>query len=236
MLLHVLHHFLSEVLWFALLAIGSALLLPAVGSALLPSVGFALLGSSHHRSRSSCSSGCPRTLVALVRASYHWLVGCGSACASSSKSLCGRLRLCGSFRPTGRKFTTTCSASVVSGLKKFVASAGLSSRPLVTAWVHWFFQRWVVIDPRFTFSRLALTENLGHFHSLLLLTCSDDSFWSSSRASQCHSHCGRLRLRVLFLMLLSCIARGSDPRFRIVRDLVFLLDDVSSLIAAQSFC
>ena len=66
------------VLWFALPAVGYALLLPAVGLALLPAVGFALLGSSHHRSRSSCSFRCPRTRVAVLRSSYHWLCGCGS--------------------------------------------------------------------------------------------------------------------------------------------------------------
>ena len=63
------------VLWFALLAVGHALVLPAVGFALLPAVDFALLGSSHHRSR---SSRCPRTLVALVHSSHHMLVGFGS--------------------------------------------------------------------------------------------------------------------------------------------------------------
>ena len=72
----------------------------------LPAVGFALLGSFHHCSRSSCSSRCPRTSVALLHSSRHWLVGCSSVsdshhlllgCASSSESLCGRLRLRGSF-------------------------------------------------------------------------------------------------------------------------------------------
>ena len=43
-----------------------------------------------------CSSRCPRTLVALLRFSRHKLVGCGSFCGSS-ESLCGRLRLRGSF-------------------------------------------------------------------------------------------------------------------------------------------
>ena len=91
----------------------------------LRAVGFALLDSFHHRSRSSCSSRCPRTLVALLPSSRHWLVGCGSVsdshrmllgcgsvgdslshhllfgcgcvCASFSESLCGRLRLRCSF-------------------------------------------------------------------------------------------------------------------------------------------
>ena len=60
-LLLVLRLVLVVVLWFALPAVGYALLLPAVGFALLPAVGFALLGSFHHRSRYSCSSRCPRT-------------------------------------------------------------------------------------------------------------------------------------------------------------------------------
>ena len=77
-------------------AVGSALVLPAVGFALLPAVGFAPLGAFHHRSRSSCSSRCPRTLVASlfllttcslaevpsVILSHHWLFGCGSFCAA----------------------------------------------------------------------------------------------------------------------------------------------------------
>ena len=58
--------------------------------------------------------------------------------------------------------------------------------------VLWFFQhRRVVIDPRFSSCRLALTENLCHFHTLVPFTCSDDfslSLWSSSPASQCHSY------------------------------------------------
>ena len=49
-----------------------------------------------------------------------------------------------------------------------------------------------------------------YFPSRVLMTF---SLWSSSPSSQCHSHCDQLRLRVLFLTLLSCIARGSDPRF-----------------------
>ena len=83
---------------FALLpAVGFALL-PAVGFALLPAVGFALLGSFHPRSRSSCSSRYPRTLVASLRSSHHLLLGCGSVRDSLSPlALCGRLRLRGSF-------------------------------------------------------------------------------------------------------------------------------------------
>ena len=96
------------VLWFALPAVGFALL-PAVGFALLPAVGFAFLGSFHHRYSSSCSSRCPRTLVALLRSCRHRLVGCGSVsrilttCSLAvvasvlvlQSPLCGRLRLRG---------------------------------------------------------------------------------------------------------------------------------------------
>ena len=98
------------VLWFAL---------PAVGSALLPAVGFALLGSCHHRSRSSCSSRCPRTLVALLRSCRHRLVGCGSV-SDSHHLLLGCGSFCGSFLPLAprlwfllRFFLTTCSLAVV---------------------------------------------------------------------------------------------------------------------------
>ena len=55
------------VLWFALHVVSSVLLLPAVG--------FALLGASHHRSRSSCSSRCPRSRVALLRSSLLFTTG-----------------------------------------------------------------------------------------------------------------------------------------------------------------
>ena len=80
------------VLWFALPAVGYALVLPAIGFALLPVVGFALLGSFHHCSRSSMFFSCgPRTLVALIHSFHHRLFGCGSVCASSSESLCGSL-------------------------------------------------------------------------------------------------------------------------------------------------
>ena len=59
--------------------------------------------------------------------------------------------------------------------------------------------------------RLALTENMCvSCQTLIPFTRAHDllSLWASSPASQCRSHCGRLRLRVLFLTLLSCIARG----------------------------
>ena len=55
-------------------AVGSALL-PVVGFVLLPGVGFALLGSFHHRSRSSFTSRCPRTRVALLRSSLLFTTG-----------------------------------------------------------------------------------------------------------------------------------------------------------------
>ena len=60
---------------FALLPAVGFSLLPAIGFALLPAVGFARLGSSHHRSRSSCSSRCPRTRVALLRSSLPFTTG-----------------------------------------------------------------------------------------------------------------------------------------------------------------
>ena len=58
----------------------------------LPAVGFAPLSSFHHHSRSSCSSRCLRTLVALLRCCRRWLVDCGSV--SDSHHL---LLACGSF-------------------------------------------------------------------------------------------------------------------------------------------
>ena len=84
-------------------------------------------------------------------------------------------------------------------MKAFVAASCHG----VVLWV--VRHRRVFIDPR-----VALTEILCHFRTLLPFACSHDflSLWSSSPASQCLSHCGQLRLRVLFLTLLSCIARG----------------------------
>ena len=93
------------VLWFALPAVGcdflpavGCALLPAVGFAPLPAVGSALLGSFHHRSRSSCSSRCPRTLVALLHSCRHRLVGCGSV-SDSHHLLLGCGSFCDSFSP-----------------------------------------------------------------------------------------------------------------------------------------
>ena len=87
------------------------------------------------------------------------------------------------------------------------AVSTLMAMAFIAAFCHgvvlWFFQhRRVVIDPRFSFCRLALTWKSLTF-----------SLWSLSPASQCHSHSGQLRLRLLFLTLLTRIARGSDPRF-----------------------
>ena len=50
------------------------------------------------------------------------------------------------------------------------------------------------------------------------------SFWSSSSASQCHSHCAQLRLCVLFLTLLSCSVRGWPFHAFDLCELVFLLN------------
>ena len=73
--------------------------------------------------------------------------------------------------------------------------------------------RWRVIDPRVSLSSGFFLWSC-HCHTLLPFPCAHDSL-------TCHRHllrnvfrCGRLRLRVLFLTLLSCIARGlRDPRF-----------------------
>ena len=53
---------------------------------------------------------------------------------------------------------------------------------------------------------LAKTENLCvscHCHTLLPFTCVHDflSVWASSHASQCPSHCGQMRLCILFIDL-----------------------------------
>ena len=101
------------VLWFALRAVGLAflpavgfallppvgfVLQPAVGFALLPAVGFAILGYFHRGSRSSCSSRCPRTLVALLPFSHHVLLDCGSVGDSLSHHwLFGCVFVCASF-------------------------------------------------------------------------------------------------------------------------------------------
>ena len=85
--------------------------------------------------------------------SHHWLFGCGSVCASSSESLCGSLRLRGSFlasphtttkhcatswlmargkcpRSTGKLFTTTCSAVCEVWSERFAAPAARRWSPL----------------------------------------------------------------------------------------------------------
>ena len=48
-------------------------------------------------------------LLHLLRSSHHWLVGCGSFCASSSELLCGRLRLRGSFLASSNITTQRCA-------------------------------------------------------------------------------------------------------------------------------
>ena len=103
--------------------------------------GFApLLGSFHHCSRSSCSSRCPRTLVALptgslavvpsVFLSHHWLFDCGFVCG-------GRLRLRGSFLASSQhhpsihgKVTTTCSAVCEVWSERFSVPAARRCSPI----------------------------------------------------------------------------------------------------------
>ena len=67
--------------FFALPAVGSALVLPAVGSALVGSLIRSPLLDVERCSASAsslrCSSRCPQTRVASLRSSRHWLVGCG---------------------------------------------------------------------------------------------------------------------------------------------------------------
>ena len=82
----------------------------------LLAVGFALLDSFHHRSRSSCSSRCPRTLVALLPSSRHWLVGCGSV-SDSHRMLLG----CGSVSDSlSHHLLFGCVASVLLSQSHFV--------------------------------------------------------------------------------------------------------------------
>ena len=91
------------VLRFALPAVGYALVLSAVGFALLPAVGFAL-----------------RAVLVLLLLYFILLVsdslttgsfGCGSVCATSSVSLCGSLRLRGSFLASPNTTTQHCATS-----------------------------------------------------------------------------------------------------------------------------
>ena len=275
--------------YFALFSVRS----PSVRYALLLAVGFALLGSFHHRSRFSCSSRCPRTLVALLSSSHHWLVGCGSVsdshhlllgCGSVGDSLTtGSLAVVPSVlllqshfvvsydsvarfwlhpnittqrfalrvlmvrgrcpRCMGKQLKTTFYAFVS---VSYFATRRCSPLPLcgVLDCVHLhneglhrgllslrgplFLPTLLgVIDPRVSFFRLAVTENRCHCHTLLLFTCSDDFFslWSSSLALQRHSHRGRLRLRVLFLTLLSGATHASE----------FLLCDTHRLLNEEPF-
>ena len=97
-------------------------------------------------------------------------------------------------RSTGRQFTTTCSASVRSGLRgslllllvgvlqchcvmvwtvsTFLMKAYIAAS-LVTAWSFGSSDIAGRIDPRASFCLLALTEKLCHFYTSLLFTCSD---------------------------------------------------------------
>ena len=117
-----------EVLWFALPAVGYALLLSAVGSALvlpavgfallpavgfarLPAVGFALLGSFQRCSRSSMFfslSSYPCCFTSFFSPLCS-LFGCGSFSASSSASLWGKLRLRGAFLASSNITTQRCA-------------------------------------------------------------------------------------------------------------------------------
>ena len=57
-----------------------------------------------------CYSRCPRTRVALLRSSHHLLLGCGSSSDSlTTGSLCGRLRLHGSFLASSNITTQRCA-------------------------------------------------------------------------------------------------------------------------------
>ena len=113
-LLLVVHLVSFVVLWFALPAVGSACLLLAMLFSVLfiiiaPDLRvllavlvnllcyFVLLTTGSlvvvlSRILTTCFSA----VVPSVFLSHHWLFVCGSACASFSESLCGRLRLRGS--------------------------------------------------------------------------------------------------------------------------------------------
>ena len=155
------------VLWFALPAVGYGLLLPAVGFALLPAVGFDLLPavgfallpsrysmffslSSYSYCFTSFFSPQARWLWFRLGFSHHWLFGCGSVCASSSESLCGWLRLRGSFLAFPNitthhcalrdcwfavgaldpRVTTTCSAVCEVWSERFSVSAARRCSPI----------------------------------------------------------------------------------------------------------
>ena len=98
------------ILWFAVPVVGCALLACRwlCSSACCWLCSF---GSFHHSPDLRCSSravlvplliyfillATSSVAVGSVSDSHHWLFGCGSVCASSSESLCGSLRLRGSF-------------------------------------------------------------------------------------------------------------------------------------------
>ena len=193
------------VLWFALPAVGYALVLPAVGYVLL-------LGSFHYCSRSSMFLSCgPRTLVALL------ILLATSSLAVVSESLCGSLRLRGSFlastcttiwlhptwwfvvgplEPLESSSQQRVMLSVRSGLRGslYLLLVGVLQDHCVVLWavstlitkavmaaschgvVFWFVQHCrVVIDPR-----VSLIKILCHFRALLPFTCADDSCVSLS--------------------------------------------------------
>ena len=105
--------------------------------------------------------------------------------------------------------------------------------------------RWRVLDPHvslvwFLVSFTGLVTVTRYFPSRVLTTISP--FCSSSPASQCHSRCGQMRLRVSFLTLLSCIARGRQHALlQLLLSSVFLLNANPSSLSfaccrARSFC
>ena len=71
-----------------------------------------------------------RWLWFRVSDSHHLLFGCGSVCAFSSESLCGRLRLRGCPRSTGRWVTTTRSAVCEVRSERFSEPAARRCSPI----------------------------------------------------------------------------------------------------------
>ena len=196
----VLHLVSVIALWFALLA---------VGYALLPAVGYALLDSFHHFSPSRRGELlCERIVasrVAPLSSFHHWLVCCGSV-SDSHHLLLG----CGSF----------CNISLNTGFLAVTLSLILIRDTLWQVTSSWV-------------PRLPPTPLLS-IHTLLFLTCSDDFLSFSGHrhpASQCHSHCGQMRLRVLFLTLLSpTLLNCADQSSCWMRNSVFSL---SFLLVAE---
>ena len=155
------------------------------------------------------------------------------------------------------QFTTTCSADCEGWSERLVAAevrrwfptplqhhcvirwavSSLITKAYIQASCHgvvrrFFRHRWRVTDPRVSLCRLT-SLSLSHAAFLRVLMTFSLSFCSSSPASQCLSHCGQMRLRVLFQKLLSCICTRERPTLLELCDLVFLLDaDPSSLSSA----